>query len=177
MDHAWNAVFRNSAAIRAKVIRDSLSETVENAMKNVCLTSVIALTSFSAAAVDVGVSVNIGQPGFYGQINLGTNMVPQLVLPQPVLIAPPPTGVVLAPLYLRVPIAYTHEWHKYCGQYNACGRQVYFVRDEWYEREYVPRYRKHPEEFREVRHDRRDERHDHEGHGKGRGRGHGKGHD
>ena len=131
----------------------------------------------SALAVDVGVSVNIGQPGFYGQINLGSNMVPQLVLPQPVIVAAPPAGVVLAPLYLRVPIAYTREWHKHCGQYNACGRQVYFVRDEWYEHEYAPRYRAHPEEFREERHERREERREHGGKGKGQGHGRGHGHD
>ena len=133
----------------------------------------------SAYAVDVGVSVSIGQPGFYGQLNLGSGMVPQLVLPQPVVIAPPPAGVVLAPLYLRVPIEYTREWHRYCGRYNACGRQVYFVRDDWYEREYVPRYRAHPEQFREERHEWREERHEHRGNGKGRGhgRGHGRGDD
>jgi hypothetical protein len=26
------------------------------------------------------------------------------------------------------------------AEYNACGRPVYFVRDDWYQREYVPRY-------------------------------------
>ncbi len=36
-----------------------------------------------------------------------------------------------------------HEkhWRKHCAQYNACGRPVYFVRDDWYNNEYVPRYR------------------------------------
>ena len=146
-------------------------------MKFVGLMVILGMGSMPALAIDVGVSVNIGQPGFYGQINLGTNMVPQLVLPQPILIAPPPTGVVLAPLYLRVPVAYTREWHKHCGEYNACGRQVYFVRDDWYEREYAPRYRAHPEEFGDEHHDRREERRENGGNGKGRGHGHGHGHD
>lgn len=52
-----------------------------------------------------------------------------------------------SPIYLHVPIAHTREWHRYCGRYDACGRQVYFVQDEWYEREYVPRYKAHPEKF------------------------------
>ena len=146
-------------------------------MKTIALAAVLATASLSALAVDVGVSVNIGQPGFYGQINLGSNMVPQLVLPQPILIAPPPPNVVLAPLYLRVPPAYTKKWHKHCGEYNACGRQVYFVRDDWYEHEYAPRYRSHPEEFREHRHERREERREHGGKEKGHGRKHGRGHD
>ncbi len=142
-------------------------------MKNIGLAAVLATASFCVSAVDVGVSVNIGQPGFYGQINLGSDMVPQLVLPQPILIAPPPTNIILAPLYLRVPVDYTRNWHKHCGEYNACGRQVYFVRDDWYEHEYAPRYRAHPEEFREVRHERRKEKHKHGDKGKGRGHGHG----
>jgi hypothetical protein len=32
-----------------------------------------------------------------------------------------------------------HE--KHCAQYNACGRPVYFVRDDWHYNEYVPRHR------------------------------------
>lgn len=146
-------------------------------MKNIVLAAALAMASLSAVAMDVGVSINVGQPGFYGQINLGSSMVPQLVLPQPILIAPPPTGVVLAPLYLRVPVAYTKNWHKHCDEYNACGRQVYFVRDDWYEREYAPRFRAHPEEFSEERHERREEGRAHGGKGKGNGRGHGHGHD
>lgn len=136
-----------------------------------------ALTACAAqaGATDVGVSINIGQPGFYGQLNLGTNMVPQLVLPQPVLIAPPPpTAVMLPPLYLRVPLDHSRNWARFCNQYNACGRQVYFVRDDWYQNVYAPRYREHPDEFRG---DDNPGRHlGHEKHGKGHGRGHGKGH-
>ncbi|MGE3513282.1 MAG: hypothetical protein AB7N65_30860 [Vicinamibacterales bacterium] len=124
------------------------------------------LASTSALAADVGVSITLGQPGFYGQINIGNDLVPRLVIPQPVIVTPPQPGVVLAPMYLRVPPGHRKKWGAYCGQYGACGRQVYFVDDDWYEQEYVSHYRQHPERYRGD--------HDHHGHGK-RG-GHAKGH-
>jgi hypothetical protein len=42
---------------------------------------------------------------------------------------------------LHVPPGHEKHWSKHCAQYNACGRPVYFVRDEWYNNEYVPHYR------------------------------------
>ena len=95
------------------------------------------------------------------------------------------------------------EGARFCGRYNACGRPVLFVRDDWYTRSYVPAYREHyrPErviEYREPRHmvreverveyrehdrgrhegwDRGGERHgEGRGHGEGHGEGHGHGH-
>lgn len=90
-----------------------------------------------AGAADVGVSVTVGQPGFYGQIDIGT-VRPQVIYAEPVLIQRP--QVVGAPVYLRVPPGHEKHWDKHCKKYSACGRPVYFVRDEWYEREYVPYY-------------------------------------
>lgn len=93
------------------------------------------------AGSNVGVSISIGEPGFYGRIDLGNAPPPQLIYSQPVLIqrvaAPPP------PLYLRVPVGYERNWGRYCGQYGACGRPVYFVRDDWYRNTYVPHYHDH----------------------------------
>jgi hypothetical protein len=42
-------------------------------MKRFLLSAVIAAATLTipALAADVGVSVSIGQPGFYGQINIG----------------------------------------------------------------------------------------------------------
>lgn len=90
------------------------------------------------AAADVGVSVSIGQPGFYGQINIGGFPAPQLLYPQPVIVQPVP--VAAPPIYLRVPPYQAGNWYRYCGQYRACGRPVFFVRDDWYNRVYVPQY-------------------------------------
>jgi hypothetical protein len=90
-----------------------------------------------------------------------------------------PVRVIEEPLYLRVPPGHAKKWSKHCGAYNACGRRVYFVRDDWYVNDYAPRYRS--EHGRHDRDDRRDDHRDkHEGkhdkHDNGHGNGHGKGH-
>lgn len=138
-----------------------------------------------AHATDVGVSVTIGQPGFYGRLDIGGFPAPALLYPQPVMIHRVPVG--RPPLYLRVPPGHAKHWGKYCHRYGACGERVYFVRDEWYEREYVPRYQErhghhHGHDRGDYRDDRRDfnDRHDggrERGHGGGHGKGHGRGHD
>ena len=123
----------------------------------------------SAQATDVGVSISLGQPGFYGQINLGNMAPPQLLYPQPVIIAPRP--VALPPIYLRVPPGHAMHWDKHCFEYRACDRQVYFVQDQWYNDVYVPYYREHHGRGGERReHDHGDRGRDHRGHGKGHDR-------
>jgi hypothetical protein len=111
-------------------------------------------TTAPARAADVGVSVSIGQPGFYGRLDIGGFPPPPLLYPQPVLIERVPVD--RPPIYLRVPPGHAKHWNKHCQEYRACGERVYFVRDEWYTREYAPRYR----EGRYDRDDRRDERRD-----------------
>jgi hypothetical protein len=44
------------------------------------------------------------------------------------------------PIYLRVPPGQAKNSRNHCREYNAYGEQVYFVQDNWYNREYVPRY-------------------------------------
>lgn len=100
--------------------------------------SVSPLVAF--ANPNVGVSVTVGQPGFYGQIELGAMPPPPVIYPSPVVIQPVPVGVMYPPVYLRVPPAHYQNWHRYCGRYNACGRPVYFVNDAWYRNSYVPHY-------------------------------------
>lgn len=114
-----------------------------------------------AFAADVGVSISIGQPGFYGQLDIGSFPRPQLVYAKPVIIAPAPVAVVREPIYLHVPPGHAKNWRRYCGRYDACGRPVYFVQDSWYNNVYVPRYRERHADRREDRYeDRRDNRDD-----------------
>ncbi|MDR0275168.1 MAG: hypothetical protein LBI48_07485 [Burkholderiaceae bacterium] len=88
------------------------------------------------------VSLSIGQPGFYGAIDIGGGAPPPaLVYQQPVAIQPVAVG--MAPLYLYVPPDQYANWGTYCGYYNACNRSVYFVDSGWYQRVYVPHYRSH----------------------------------
>ena len=120
-------------------------------------------------ATDVGVSINIGQPGFYGRIDIGGYPPPALVYAEPVVVER--VYVNRPPVYLHVPPGHAKNWRNYCHEYNACGERVYFVKDDWYNREYVPRYQKHHGNPHDG-----DWNGDHQGNqGKGGGHGHGKG--
>ena len=105
-------------------------------------------------AADVGVSVSIGQPGFYCRLDIGDFPAPQVVYRQPIAVERVPMD--RPPVYLRVPPGHAKHWRKHCHEYNACGERVLFVQDGWYNREYVPRYQ-------ERHHGKRDDNRD--GHG------------
>ena len=143
------------------------------------LAAALVTGASAASAADVGVSVSIGQPGFYGRIDIGDFPAPAVIYPQPVLVVPPPRGVMIEPpLYLRVPPGHARHWQKHCAEYDACGRRTFFVRDDWYNRVYVPQYRERHDGRQDERreHDRddwRDDRGRGDDHGHGRGRGHG----
>ncbi|HEY1089555.1 MAG TPA: hypothetical protein VGE47_00545 [Burkholderiaceae bacterium] len=141
----------------------------------------LSLSAAAATAADVGVSISIGQPGFYGQIDIGRAPAPQYIYSRPVVIEH--VASPLPPLYLRVPPGHEKNWARYCRDYGACGRPVYFVRNDWYERVYTPYYREHwdrdhgrwRDENRNGINDR-DERRG-RGHDHGRGKGHDRDHD
>jgi hypothetical protein len=114
----------------------------DECMRKIIFGAVCAAVAGAAMAADVGVSINIGQPGFYGQINIGGIPQPPPVLyPQPVIIERGP-DYVAEPLYLYVPPGYERHWARHCHEYHACGRRVLFVNREWYQREYVPHYQR-----------------------------------
>jgi len=123
-----------------------------------------------AADIGVGVSISIGDPNFYGRIDIGDFPQPRLVYRRPIVIER--VVVVREPLYLRVPPGHAKNWGKHCRQYNACGRPVYFVEDGWYNEVYAPRYRE-----RHGNHDRRESRDDRDGYRDNDDRDHDRGHD
>ena len=103
-------------------------------MKKRLLLILLALgASAPALAANVGISVNIGEPGFYGQLDIGNYPAPALLYPQPVIISP--VVVAQPPIYLRVPAEHARHWDRYC-------RRVYFVQDQWYRQEFAPRYQR-----------------------------------
>jgi len=124
-------------------------------MKRFLIAVALAAATLPALAADVGVSISIGDPGFYGRLDIGNYPPPQVIYRQPMIIERVPMD--RPPIYLRVPPGHAKHWSKNCHKYNACGERVYFVQDNWYTREYAPRYR---EQHRERRDDRRDERRD-----------------
>lgn len=139
-------------------------------MKRVVITTLAAAClSASALAADVAVSVNIGQPGVYGRIDIGRFPQPQLVYAQPVMISPAPVTVVQQPIYLHVPVVQARNWGAYCGHYNACRQPVYFVQDGWYDAVYAPAYRVREHDDEEDDQGRDHYKHHGKQHDKGRG--------
>jgi hypothetical protein len=127
-------------------------------------TAALATAAGAAAAADVGVSVQISQPGVYGRIDIGRFPQPQVIVPQPVIVAPPAVVVAqpVQPVYVWVPPGHRKNWSKHCREYNACGVPVYFVRHDWY-RDHVM-----------VAANEGQVEHEHEhGNGKSHGKGHG----
>ncbi|WP_297325438.1 hypothetical protein [Nitrosomonas sp.] len=111
-------------------------------MKYFLLAALISFAATPALANDLGISINIGQPGFYGQINLGNQYPrPQLIYPNPVLAMSPAVAVQQQPIYLYVPPGHAKKWSKHCHRYNACNQPVYFIQENWYNDVYVPQYR------------------------------------
>ncbi|NHZ39477.1 hypothetical protein [Massilia aquatica] len=151
-------------------------------MKNLLIAAVLLGASLSGQA-QVNVRIDIGQPGFYGRIDPADFGRPPVVYTQPIVVERHARGAP-EPVYLRVPPGHMKKWSKHCARYDACGRQVYFVRDEWYTNTYAPRYREmrggggrerdHGRDRGYDRHDRHDR--DGRGHGNGNGRGNGNGH-
>ncbi len=135
-------------------------------MHRLMLTILLAVASAPAFAADVGVSVSVSEPGFYGRVDIGSFPQPRVVYAEPVVVYQPRVGVPMPrPIYLHVPPGHAKDWRKHCKKYNACGQPVYFVQENWYRDVYVPNYR-----------EREKERHGHSGKGKGKGKDKGKGH-
>lgn len=114
-------------------------------MKKLLASFVLAAGAATPAlAADVGVSIEIAQPGVYGRIDIGRFPQPRVILPQPIIVEPPRVVVVQPqPVYLWVPPGHRKNWKKHCREYNACGVPVYFVRHDWYEEHVLRRGRGH----------------------------------
>lgn len=115
-----------------------------------------------ASAADVGVSISVGDPRFYGRIDLGAFPSPVLIYDEPVVVIRRPQYA-YAPVYLRVPPRHRRDWHRHCHRYEACARPVYFVDDDWYREAYVVRRHKwhdDDDDDDDRRHHRKRHRHD-----------------
>lgn len=122
-------------------------------MKKILFAALFLTTATAVLAADLGVSVSIGQPGFYGQIDIGGYPPPRVIYRQPRVVQY--VDADRPPIYLRVPPGHSRNWRKYCGRYNACDERVFFVNNNWYQQEYSPRYQERHFERRDARHDGR----------------------
>jgi hypothetical protein len=144
-------------------------------MKRLLFAAVLAAATAPALATDVGVSISIGQPGFYGQIEIGNGYPPPRILYREPMVVER-VAMHRPPIYLRVPPGYARHWSKHCREYNACGERVYFVNNDWYQNEYVPHYQEHHRDSHDRRgNDRGDNKHGN-GNGNGNKNGHGSNH-
>lgn len=141
-------------------------------MKRLFLAAAFTLAAASPAlAADVGVSISIGDPNFYGRIDIGDYPRPRLIYSEPRVIY---REAARAPIYLHVPPGHAKNWRKHCGKYDACGERVYFVQDSWYNQVYVPRYQERHGDRRSNRHEERRDKHQkdrNDGHGHDRNNG------
>ncbi len=128
-------------------------------LAGLCLAA--TLGSLPLRAAEVGVSIQVSQPGVYGRIDIGQFPKPQVVVAQPVLIERPPVRELkgtptlekglstqraqekarepLQPVYMWVPPGHRKDWRRYCREYRACGVPVYFVDHRWYDEHVHPR--------------------------------------
>lgn len=158
-------------------------------MKKLFLIGALLVSAASGASAQ-NLSLQLGQTGYYGSIDLGNLRAPPVIYQQPMIIDRT-VQYGGQPMYMRVPPGHAKKWSKHCAAYNACGRPVYFVQDSWYNNTYAPQYRRthggRGDERNYVRDDGRDhhdkyekhgkkDKHDkHDKHDKGNGKGHGNG--
>ena len=132
-------------------------------MRVISILALLLVGSGVCRAGDLHINVILSSqvaPGVYGQVQIGNAPPPPLVYAQPMMIEPQPAPP--PPVYLHVPPGHAKNWRKYCHQYNACNRPVYFVRSAEYEPGYVPHHFEH--EHDHSHHGDEDHEHDH-GHG------------
>jgi hypothetical protein len=98
-------------------------------------------------ATDVGMAYNFGEADYYGRLDLDGYPPPALIFRQPIAIDRTALGKdERKPIYLRVRPNQAQHWRRHCVEYAACNELILFVRETWYNREYVPRYQKnHPD--------------------------------
>ena len=144
-------------------------------MKRLLLAATLTVAILPVHAADVGVSVSIGQPGFYGHIDIngGGYPPPRVLYREPMVVER--VAMHRPPIYLRVPPGHARNWSKHCREYDACGERVYFVNHNWYQNEYVPRYQEHHRASHDRRGDDRDDRGDNKHNNNGNDKKHGNG--
>jgi hypothetical protein len=119
-----------------------------------------------SAQVDVGVSIQISQPGVYGRIDIGRYPQPQVIETRPILIAQPRVVVVRPqPVYMWVPPGHRKNWRKHCAAYGACATPVVFVRDDWYDHHVQPHGQQKGKGYDKGRDKGHGKKHDKDGHG------------
>lgn len=112
-----------------------------NVFRNAALVAFVVASGAAGAADKEAVAMISGAvtPGVYGRVDAAKKPLPPLVYEQAMFIERPETNNgVVEPLYLHVPPEHAKNWKKYCAQYKACDKPVYFVKSAEYEPGYQP---------------------------------------
>lgn len=128
-------------------------------MKNKSSTLAVLATSlsvFGTAALAADVVVKVGEPGYFGRIEVLDAPKPVLISTEPVIIQR--ERMINEPTYVYVPADQRTNWAANCSKYEACGRPVYFVEDRWYNDVYVPHYKSRHQMKSEAKAEFKDEK-------------------
>src|SRR5688572_23287281 len=82
----------SAPATQIPAIRPGILQTGVQTMRKMFVLMLLACVP--AVAADVAVSVAVGEPGFYGRIDIGTFPQPRVIIPTSVVIHAIPVGVV-----------------------------------------------------------------------------------
>ena len=108
------------------------------------LFSALAAVALAASPVQAD-PVYLGDTGYYGPIPEYDGTRADLWNTTPIVAVGIAAAALGAAIYLNVPDRHRGNWRNYCHLYNACYKRVHFVRNDWYDRHYAPRYRsRHP---------------------------------
>ena len=130
----FNAIARGMARVVWSPRNAFWSPCMKPHLVAAALAAIALGAALPARAADVGVSIQISEPGVFGRIDIGRFPQPQVIVQRPIVIHRPVAVAPPPPVYLWVPPGHRQNWRRHCGQYNACGVPVYFVRHDWYER-------------------------------------------
>lgn len=102
------------------------------------------LLGAASAGASTQVNISIGDSGYRGVLPALSGWRPEVWNSSPV-VAIGAAAAGLAAVYLNVTDSERRDWKRHCGKYDACGRPVYFVKNDWYRGTYAPEYRRrHP---------------------------------
>lgn len=114
-------------------------------MKGALAAGAALMLAAGSASAGTQINISIGDNGYHGVLPALTGWRPDVWNASPV-VAIGAAAAGIAAIYLNVPDKERRDWKRYCGKYDACGRPVHFVKDDWYRRTYAPKYRRqHPD--------------------------------
>ena len=146
---------RRSATLRPSQPPNQEGPAVNPSPARLIAAAMLAGASLAAQATDVGVSVSIGEPFFYGRIDINNYPKPRPDLPGAGRDPACAGGRQYAPTYLRVPPGHAKDWRKHCGNTTPAAARCTSCRTTG---------------TTTLMHSQYNEKH-----GKGNGKGHGKG--